>query len=230
MATSTAATALLTGGFGLLGALGGVLLNSAMTRGADERRLEAEDQRRWLTDRRAVFAAYLGLAEAILRELDAAAVHLRKRHEPSQEDWDAVERAVAHFFRRWDDDLQPALGEVQLLASPTVADLAERVSWALIEISWDIQHWVPFEDYYSGWNLERDLLAVLRNAMRRELGLPETDDGAFPRDPTWPWLPDRPGCQEYLKDHRRQSIRRHPSRGGPPEAGVPSHARRRSEP
>jgi transposase-like protein len=58
-------------------ALGGGALGAGLTwlgsRANDKRRLAAEDDRRWLADRRKVYASYLGLAQSLQEEIDDAA-------------------------------------------------------------------------------------------------------------------------------------------------------------
>jgi hypothetical protein len=46
--SSQVITPILTGIFGLAGALGGILLTSHFSQRADERRINSEDKRRWL--------------------------------------------------------------------------------------------------------------------------------------------------------------------------------------
>src|SRR5215207_2577060 len=73
---SDMAVALLTGCFALVGVMGGALLSNTFSSRADRARLKAEDDRRWLTDRRTVYARFLGLSEAMLREIDGVAVFM----------------------------------------------------------------------------------------------------------------------------------------------------------
>jgi hypothetical protein len=69
-------TALLTGAFGLGGVLGGVLLTSHFAQRADQRRIANEDERRWLADRRQVYARYLGIVTSMLRSIDSTSAFL----------------------------------------------------------------------------------------------------------------------------------------------------------
>jgi len=73
---SDLAVALVSGCLALGGALSGVLLSNTFSRRTDRARLKAEDDRRWLTDRRSVYARFLGLSEAMLREIDGVAVFM----------------------------------------------------------------------------------------------------------------------------------------------------------
>lgn len=103
------------------------------------------------------------------------------------------------YIARWDDELQPALSDVQLVAGSEVADLADRVSGALMEITAVVEKRGAFVNYYPGWFRADDLLGVLRNAMRAELGLSDAIATTYPRDGEWPWLQDRPSEEEYIR-------------------------------
>ena len=196
---------LISGGFALGGALGGVLLSGRLTHRADKRRLKAEDDRRWLTDRRTTYANFLGLAESMLREVDGVAVFLS--YDGSQpipeDDEELIVDGLSEYFQRWDDELQPELGEGGLLASPEVADLADRVSGGLMEVTVHVERRDSFAEYYPSWFQAQDLLEVLRNAMRVELGLPamSKDRPSVRRTGDWPWLPDRPPKEFYVQHH-----------------------------
>lgn len=194
------AVALLAGGFALAGGTGGVILTSVLAQRADARRLNADDERRWLADRRVIYARYLSMAEALLTQIDAVAVFLPyDGTKPiSDEDEAILSEGLVEYFMRWDDDLQPALFEVQLIAgSPTVSDLADRVSGALMEITSVVELRGHFVEYYPDWFRTRDLVAVLRNAMRVELNLPALPNRSL--DDEWPWLADRPDADSYVQ-------------------------------
>lgn len=204
-------TALLSGGFALAGALGGVLLSGSVTHRAEDRRLRTEDERRWLTDRRVAYAAFLGLAESMLRQIDDVAIFLSfTGAEPvSEDDEEALSEGLTDYLMRWNDDLQPALGEVELLASPEVADLADRVTFALMELTANVELRGTHKEHFPTWLQSQDLLEVLRNAMRAELGLPimSVDTRASGRRTgDWPWLSDRPPRDSYTQDHRETDI------------------------
>jgi len=196
-------TALLTGLIGVGGVLSGVLLTDRLGRRAGDRRLADEDDRRWLVDRRQIYSQYLSLSEELLRQIDAVGVFLS--YDGSQRvpeaDEAIISEGLSQYMRRWDEELQPALHEVQLMASPEVSELADRVSGGLIEITAVIELRGTFVDYYPGWFQARDLTQVLRNAMRQELGLPTIPEGKLPRDGLWPWLVGRPGRESYVQDH-----------------------------
>lgn len=196
-----AVAALLAGSFGVLGTLGGVGLSTWMGRRAEVQRLREQDARRWQADRRATYGAFLLLADSMLREIDRAAAFLSYDGTAEQPEEDDRMRSdgLFEYLVRWDDELQPALVEVQLLASATVADLADRVSGALMEITGEIESNGAFVAYYPRWFRARDLLGVLRNAMRDELGLPDSIDAELPRRGDWPWLDDRPTEEDYIR-------------------------------
>lgn len=191
---------ILTGAFALAGGLGGVLLTGAIARRNERRKLAADDERRWLSDRRQIYVRYLTLAQELHREVDSFAVFMSYdgRELIDDEDEDFIAEGLSGYFRRWDDELQPVLLEVQLMASPAVADLADRVSGALLEITVVVEKRGTFISYYPGWFQAQDLLEVLRNAMRVELGLSEALSTApHNRDQDWPWLSDRPPRESY---------------------------------
>lgn len=189
------------GVFGVVGTVTGVVMTTWLGRSAERRRLAAEDDRRWLSDRRRAYAALLVLSQSMLREIDdvAALLPYRGDEEVADEEEALMSDGLMNYLTRWDDHLQPALSDVQLLASSEVADLADRVSGALLQITGVIEVRGPFIDYYPGWFRAQDLLGVLRNAMRAELGLRDAVEGHLPRDLGWPWLEGRPPEEEYIR-------------------------------
>jgi hypothetical protein len=189
--------ALVTGIAGFFGGAGGAvgarLIGGFIDNRSHDRSIRDEDARRWQHDRRVAYAAYLALANVMLREIDGVASPLpySDESEPiSASDDASVVEGLLGYFSKWDDELQPALGEVQLLASPEVADMADRVSGALMEITAPVEQRLSFTDYHPDWLRAKELVVALTNVMRRELGLPEGAVEAFParRDPDWPWL------------------------------------------
>ncbi|MEU5903594.1 hypothetical protein [Micromonospora sp. NPDC047527] len=199
---------LLTGAFALGGGLGGVLLTGWITRRNETRRLAAEDSRRWLVDRRHAYAAYLTLVQSMLREIDETAVFLSYdgTEEVSEEYESFIDEGLMDYWQRWEEVLQPALLEVELMANPLVADLADRTSAALMEITAVVEMRGRFTDYYPGWFQARDMFEVLRNAMRVEIGLPASGIRDFrARDDSWPWLPNRPSRESYIQVHPRKA-------------------------
>src|SRR4051812_14500871 len=134
-------TALLTGGFTIGGGIAVAVLSALLGRTGEKRRVRVEDDRRWLMDRRAAYAKYLGLAEVMLREIDGVAAFLSYdgQGEIPPKDEELLAEGLFDYFVKWEESLQPLLGEVQLLAVGEVADLADRVSGALMEVTWRIE-------------------------------------------------------------------------------------------
>lgn len=190
-------TPLLTGAFGLAGVLGGVLLTSHLTRHADERRMSSEDERRWLIDRRSVYAEYLGIIFSMLREMDGLTCFLPNADEEeiSEENEAYLKDNLLEYYMDWDDKLQPALEEIQLLAEPKVAELADRTSFALMELGGFVESRQPYSSVHPYLNQTRRLIDIIRNAMRAELGLVDPVN-TFPMPQDWPWLPDEPSALE----------------------------------
>lgn len=189
------------GGFGVTGTIVGVVMTTWLGRSAERRRLAAEDDRRWLADRRRVYVAFLVLSQSMLREIDGVAGFLPYcgDEELADEDEAFIADGLMDYIARWDDQLQPMLSDVLLVAGSGVADLADRVSGALMEITGVVEKRGPFVNYYPGWFRAQDLLGVLRNAMRAELGLNDAIETNYPRDSEWPWLEDRPSEEEYIR-------------------------------
>ena len=196
-------TALLTGAFALAGGLGGVLLTSKLNRQAQERLQETEDARRWLKDRREIYARFTSKAEAILRAIDSTAVFMSYdgSQPPAADDIDFISEGTLDNSINIDNELEPILFEIQLMASSEVADLADRVCGSLREINGYVAVEKAFIDYYPAWFQALDLVEILRNGMRRELGLIALESGRFPRDHSWPWLPGRPPRESYIQKH-----------------------------
>lgn len=96
---------------------------------------------------------------------------------------------VLDFYTKWEDELQPVLGDVQLLASPGVAELADRTSWALMELNGLIDSRQTFGVVTEYGSKTRHLIDAIRNAMRAELGLTDPVK-TFPMPRDWPWLED----------------------------------------
>jgi hypothetical protein len=191
-------------------ALGGVLLGGAVNYLAARRQRVAEDKRRWLVDRRSLYATYLGIAASKLQEIDSSATFLRYWPDdpmPNDEDQGFMNEGLYEYINGWESKVQPALGEVQLLASDRVADLADRVSSALMELTFFLEAGQAFTDYYPAWFQSQDLLGVLRNAMREELGLGELPNTRVRDDGDYPWLPDRPARESYHQAHHTPKAR-----------------------
>jgi hypothetical protein len=189
------------GGIGVAGTIVGVVMTTWLGKSAEKRRLAAEDDRRWLADRKREYAAFLVLGQSMLREIDSFAVFLPYNgdEDVSDEDEASIADGLMDYLARWDDELQPALSDVQLVAGSAVSDLADRASGALMEITAVIEKRGSFVKYYPKWFRAQDLMGVLRNAMRAELGLNDAIETTYPRDAQWPWLPNRPSEEEYVR-------------------------------
>jgi hypothetical protein len=177
--------------------LGGVLLGALLTHFLSQRgeitRLAAEDSRRWLNERRGIYSRYLVLCEDMLREIDGVACFLSyDGSEPiSHKGEEEIREGLVEFLVKWHDNLQPLLSDVQLIATPEVSDLAKRTSFALMAASDPVERREVYVEYTTIGFQARDLLQVLRNQMRTELGLTPIREGPV-SEPDWPWLPDRP--------------------------------------
>jgi hypothetical protein len=182
---------LITGAFGIGGVLGGVLLGAHFTRRTEQRRVANEDDRRWLADRRQVYARYLGLIGSMLKDIDGYSSFLsHDGTEPiTKEDEAILVEEVRDFYARWDEELQPVLAEVQLLSSPAVAELADRTSWGLMELNGLTEARQTFQVVTEYGFKTRHLIEATRNGMRAELGL-TAPVKTFPIPDDWPWLPE----------------------------------------
>jgi hypothetical protein len=209
---SNVVASLLAGGFALVGSLGGIFFTGRLTQRAEQRRLSADDERRWLLDRRHIYAAYLTLAFSMHEELDGIGIFLpyKKNTRISDEDKTLIRDNLYEYYDRWHAELQPALIELQLIATPKVADLAERVTDALLDITSPVEVGLRYDDYYPGWYQARDLLQVLQDSMRTELGVQGGLLNPWPNlDDDWPWLPDRPSRESYIQ--KKKSPRQRPA-------------------
>lgn len=204
-ALSTATTTWL---LSILAALLGSAATYLVSRSGDRRRLAAEDERRWLNDRRALYARYLGLVERLERDADSIACFL-----PHDEDAPAIkdddERLVREMSQEWmecwDTELQPMLSEMELLATPKVADVAARAAHEILEAVPQPQYLGPddsritpavYSDHWPTQRMAMGLRELLRNEMRIELGLDPVLNQA-PDDRNWPWLGDQPSFAEH---------------------------------
>lgn len=195
--TAETVLAALTGG---LLALLGALLSWLVNRSGDKRRLDAEDERRWMKDRRSLYARYLSLIEQLDREAGSIACFLPSNTEApaiSEKD-EAFVREMSHeWIGRWDDEVQPALSEMELMAEPKLADLAARAAHAILAAVPQIQivdidtgeNTITPSDYGRYWRTAKEVRPVIetmRNEMRSELGLHAVTNKAL-TDPDWPW-------------------------------------------
>lgn len=194
-------TAILVGLIGVIGSLGGVALSTFLGARAERRRLAESDARRWIENRQRGYAQYLVLVQAMLRDIDGAASFLPydDMKSASIEDDELRKELLFEYHVRWDDELQPLLADLSLVAGKQVGELADRVSGALMEISSTVEVGGFFVDFYPQYFRARDLVGLLRNAMRSELGINEDLDLESPRGSDWPWPPELPDEIEYIR-------------------------------
>jgi hypothetical protein len=98
-------------------ALGGVVLAQANAIVMDRLRVRREDERRWHEDRRAVYARYLNVADAAVRQITSGRVDGDHRND---DEWRAVVAGVL-------DELGGVRTEIQLVASVAVYDVAREL-------------------------------------------------------------------------------------------------------
>lgn len=185
-------TPLLTGCFALVGGLGGVLLSNHLTTRAEEKRTANEDARRWLADRRLAYAKFLALVLPLYKDISGAMVFLPSAEGDTIPADNAVilSEATSEFYARWDEQLQPALEDVQLLSGQRVAELADRTSWALMEIAGMLDSRQTSDFTFEADKQTRHLMQETRNAMRAELGMKDPVT-TYPMPKDWPWLPSK---------------------------------------
>ncbi|MCZ2810233.1 hypothetical protein O2W15_02175 [Modestobacter sp. VKM Ac-2979] len=177
---------LVTGVFALAGASAGALLSGLVSRASDKRRVKAEDDRRWLADRRLIYSTFLGVIESMLNDLERVS-HLLggESKQLAEEDKQALEAANDAYERRWANDLRPAFGQLRLIASLPVVELAERLAGFGGHVG-GVQ--VPFfeggmvQEYLRRMLRTRDVVSELLAEMRSELGLPPTE-----KRRSWAW-------------------------------------------
>ncbi|MEZ5216166.1 MAG: hypothetical protein R2715_06125 [Ilumatobacteraceae bacterium] len=207
LALSTATTTWL---LSVLAALLGSVATYLLSRSGDRRRLAAEDQRRWLNDRRTLYSRYLGLVEGLERDADSIACFLPHDDDapPMTAEDERLVREMSHdWIERWDTELQPMLSEMELLATPDVADLAVRAAHGILAAVPQSQYLGPeqskvtpnaYSDHWPTQQMAKGLRELLRNAMRVELGL-ELVSSQTPSDRDWPWLPEQPSFEDHRK-------------------------------
>jgi hypothetical protein len=140
----------------------------------------------------------------MLQEIDRVALYLPDTAQNiSAEHKSKIANGMIQYYDHWADQLQPALAEVKLVATAEVAELADRLSAAFLEIGRLADSSAPYVDYYPYYFQIRDMLEVVINATRTELGRPDTVIRRQSDD--WPWLPDRPSRESYVKPNVRKS-------------------------
>ena len=179
----------------------GVLLGGVVNLLAAWRQRVADDKRRWLSDRRNLYARYLGLVASMLQGIHGVALQMRDKFNAELDD-EKVSELLGNLFDyrvHWSPQLESALGEIQLLGGEGVVDLADRMSGALVELADKVGIGAQdtYEEFSPIWYRALDLSKVLRNAMRRELRLVALDAEPAPRPPDWPWLANRPAAAFY---------------------------------
>jgi hypothetical protein len=133
------------------------------------------------------------------------------RAEPlAAEDIRRINDSAAEYRVRWHKELQPSLGEVQLLASPKAFDAATRVAAALHELSLMVWELGTFTGH---WIQVHGLIMALREAMREELGVPDEPEPEPISLDEWPW---------FHRRHQTSSERTSPSGGDSSNAIDPS--------
>lgn len=193
---------ILTGAFALGGSLGGVLVAAHLGRRAERERTEVEDRRRWVGEWRHTYAAYLGIARSMYGELESAGNCLLP--EFKEKATGELDKRADALVAKWHTELQPALGEVLLIATPEVAELAARLADGLLNLTAVLIAQERYSIFESWTDKCGELFGSLINRMRSELGLPgELDsrlvaNSAFERE-DWPWLPSAPGSGERSK-------------------------------
>jgi hypothetical protein len=85
----------------------------------------------------------------MLQEIDGLAVFLSYdgTQPMSDDDEGIVSEGLFEYQVRWDEEVQPALGEVQLMATSEVVDLADRVSGVLMELTVTVEQRAVFQDH-----------------------------------------------------------------------------------
>jgi hypothetical protein len=184
---------ILTGAFALGGTLGGVVTTAHLARRADRERISVEDRRRWVAEWRHAYSAYLGIARSMCDEIDYAGnfldVEFEENREAAQKE---LSQRMDKIVQRWHAELQPALGEVLLIATPEVADLAARLADGLLYTTGVMMTQDRHSAFMTWSDKSRRILEALINRMRSELGLSGVvEESPWKRD-DWPWLPSVP--------------------------------------
>lgn len=189
-------------------ALFGIWLGHLLKTREDRQRLQAEDDRRWMAERRVAYSAFLQEAQAMAREIEWLALNLPyDPAKPGDGDLDVVADGIPSYFGRWGEQTQEALTNLQLVSGARVGELAQRVVDALLEVATPVETRGFFTEYYPLQLALDDMIQVLKNAMREELGVPEPISWeARRRDVEWPWLGERPPVQSYRQGHGRLDV------------------------
>lgn len=184
---------LLTGAFALGGSLGGVLVTAHLSRRAERERVAVEDRRRWVAEWRHAYAAYIGIARSMSDQLEAAGNYLP--HQLKESAANELGKRADKLVVQWHSELQPALGEVLLIATPEVAELSARVADGLLYVTATLVD-PDGHSKFESWNDKcRKMLGDLIDTMRSELGVSGVIDSGSIVDASlgrddWPWLPE----------------------------------------
>ena len=90
--------------------------------------------------------------------------------EPVTSETDAsITHALGHYAAAWKADFRPALGQVRLIASRQVAELADRVSSAITHTQSSIRERESLQEFDLVWGRTGMLVDVLRDAIRVQL-------------------------------------------------------------
>lgn len=194
-------TAVVAGLVGVGGSLCGVLLSTFLGSKAERRRLAEADSRRWLEDRRSVYAEFLLLAQSMSKQIEYTGLNLPYDESKSEDGDEKSVRVhqVYEYYGRWEDELQPILTELMLVGGASVAETASRVSDALMELGGFVEVGGYYVDYYPKKQRTDDLIGLLRNTMRGDLGNHEEIDFRPIEDTAWPWPPSIPDEVEYIR-------------------------------
>lgn len=184
---------LLTGAFALGGSLGGVLVTAHLSRRAERERAAVEDRRRWVAEWRHAYAIYIGIARSMSDQLEAAGNYLTHEFKKSAEE--ELGERTNKLVAQWHSELQPALGEVLLIATPEVAELSARVADVLLYVTGALIDPEGRSVFESWQNKCRRMLGALIDTMRSELGVSGVIDSKAIADASlgrddWPWLPE----------------------------------------
>jgi len=184
-------------------ALLGIWLGHMLKTREDVQRLQAEDERRWMAERKVAYSAFLQEAHAMAREIEWLALNLPyDPSKPGDGDLNVVAEDLPTYYGRWDEKTQEVLTNLQLVSGARVGELAQRVVDALLEVATPVETRGYFTEYYPLMLALDDLIQVLHNAMREELGMPDPIDWEGRRaDDHWPWLEDRPPISTFRQGH-----------------------------
>lgn len=184
------------------GTLLGLVVGHGLKSREDRRRLQAEDDRRWLAERKVLYASFVQEVRTLVREIDWLALQLPyDPANPGDSDLEVIEAELPGYYGRLDEQAQEALANVLLVSDDRVADVAQRIVDALVDTADPVERRGFFTEYYPRQLALEDLINVLQNAMRAELGISTLIRTDRHTDPHWPWLADRPPVASYRQGH-----------------------------